>query len=1191
MQETIKRILEGNFDYESGSLDFSCAKIEISIPKGSIYEGSFYISSTSDCYTNGYVSTSDIRMQCLTPEFVGNDVEISFCFHGENMEEGNVLKGTFSVISNQGEYYLPFVVTVEHSVIQSSVGPIKNLFHFTNLAKSNWMEAVNLFYAPEFAKIFAENESGSYDCYRAFSAYPGNEQNLEEFLIQMNKKQKVDFMLKTEEIALELSVMENPYSVTESEIEIIRNGWGYTALQVECKGDFLFTEKEALSDDDFLGNRCRLPVYIDSSLCRQGNNWGVVYLYNAYVSMEIPVAVRLGVSNPRKQTRMAEKKIIARLMEFYQAFRLKKINKNGWLKETGKLVSQLVSMDEENVEARLFQAQMLITEERFHEAGWILDHAAEVMEREKLENTALWAYYLYLTTLIQSEEDYIDWVASEVETIYKRNRREWRVAWLLLYLSEEYNKSASDKWGFLDKQFQYGSTSPVLYIEALNLLNNNASVLRRLDGLSVQVLYFGARHGVLGAEVVEQLLYLMGKVKEYSPILEKILILLYEKKADVRVLQELCTLLIKGGKVGSDYYIWYERGVTEQLRITNLYEYYIMSVDLERLTEIPKIVLMYFLYQNNLDYEHTAFLYDYILQRKNQYDELYNSYRPRIERFVIEQIQKGHINRYLAALYQEILSPGAVTEQTAGALSRLLFAHQVKVEDSALRKVIVYQNGNRQPSVYHLQDQSTWIVLYGIDNVIVFEDAWGNRFMKSAEHTLEKLMMPGKYMKILSHYVKDNPGLDIYLCAEERTEAELSPDSVERYRRITETEAASLLIKRKAYMALLQHFYSADDVKGMEAYLEKLPMEVLTPVERADVIKYMVLAGRCDAAYQYFAQYGPYFADAKLVLRFADEMIQQVDFREDEVLLAAVVYAFKKGKYNSILLQYLTRYYKGLTKEMRDIWKASRAFDASCYELSERMLLQMLYSGAYIGEKMEVYRYYVSQGAKYEVEQAVLAQYSYDYFVKEKLTEEYIFQEIYHSFARGEELQWIMKLAFLKYYAENHEQLTDKQKPMVESILREMLEKKLYLRFFEEYKEFAELLREMQDRVIIEYRSVSGGRAKIHYVLLHDNGDADEYMSQYMPEIYPGVYSIDFILFVGETLQYYIVEENAGEEQLTESGSIQKNDSVSESSGSGYEMINDMIISKAMQDYETLDKLVDEYYCRRFMNRELFVLR
>ena len=300
-------------------------------------------------------------------------------------------------------------------------------------------------------------------------------------------------------------------------------------------------------------------------------------------------------------------------------------------------------------------------------------------------------------------------------------------------------------------------------------------------------------------------------------------------------------MLIKGGKVGSDYYIWYERGVTEQLRITNLYEYYIMSVDLERLTEIPKIVLMYFLYQNNLDYEHTAFLYDYILQRKNQYDELYNSYRPRIERFVIEQIQKGHINRYLAALYQEILSPGAVTEQTAGALSRLLFAHQVKVEDSALRKVIVYQNGNRQPSVYHLQDQSTWIVLYGIDNVIVFEDAWGNRFMKSAEHTLEKLMMPGKYMKVLSHYVKDNPGLDIYLCAEERTEAELSPDSVERYRRITETEAASLLIKRKAYMALLQHFYSADDVKGMEAYLEKLPMEVLTPVERADVIKYMVL--------------------------------------------------------------------------------------------------------------------------------------------------------------------------------------------------------------------------------------------------------------------------------------------------------------------------------------------------------------
>jgi len=38
-------------------------------------------------------------------------------------------------------------------------------------------------------------------------------------------------------------------------------------------------------------------------------------------------------------------------------------------------------------------------------------------------------------------------------------------------------------------------------------------------------------------------------------------------------------------------------------------------------------------------------------------------------------------------------------------------------------------------------------------------------------------------------------------------------------------------------------------------------------------------------------------------------------------------------------------------------------------------------------------------------------------------------------------------------------------------------------------------------------------------------------------------------------------------------------------------MINDMAISKSMQDYDTLDHLVDEYYGREYLNEQLFVLK
>ena len=60
----------------------------------------------------------------------------------------------------------------------------------------------------------------------------------------------------------------------------------------------------------------------------------------------------------------------------------------------------MVTMDERDASARLFQAQLLITEERYNEAGWILDHAADMLEEQKAAGGDLWAYYLYLTTLI-----------------------------------------------------------------------------------------------------------------------------------------------------------------------------------------------------------------------------------------------------------------------------------------------------------------------------------------------------------------------------------------------------------------------------------------------------------------------------------------------------------------------------------------------------------------------------------------------------------------------------------------------------------------------------------------------------------------------------------------------------------------------------------------------------------------------
>ena len=183
-------------------------------------------------------------------------------------------------------------------------------------------------------------------------------------------------------------------------------------------------------------------------------------------------------------------------------------------------------------------------------------------------------------------------------------------------------------------------------------------------------------------------------------------------------------------------------GTAQEWKITNLYEYYMASLNLDLPVEIPKMVLMYFSYQNKLDYEHCAYLYDYICKNKNRLSDIYGAYRIRMEHFVVEQIRKGRIDRHLANLYNHFLQPDLIKEDNAAQLSRLLFTHMIRVEDDRLRKVYVYQPGNLFPGEYTLDRGRAWVSLYGSRYTIIFEDAWNNRFVRSVDYTMESGKMP-----------------------------------------------------------------------------------------------------------------------------------------------------------------------------------------------------------------------------------------------------------------------------------------------------------------------------------------------------------------------------------------------------------------------------------------------------------------
>ena len=161
--------------------------------------------------------------------------------------------------------------------------------------------------------------------------------------------------------------------------------------------------------------------------------------------------------------------------------------------------------------------------------------------------------------------------------------------------------------------------------------------------------------------------------------------------------------------------------------------------------------------------------------------------------------------------------------------------------------------------------------------------------------------------------------------------------------------------------------------------------------------------------------------------------------------------------------------------------------------------------------------------------------------------------------------------------------------------MQEMLAEKIHLKFFRQFVERnvikEQLLRELMDKTIVEYRARPGAKASIHYVIMREDGEASEYLTEPMREVFGGLCFKEFVLFFGESLQYYIMEEKDGEEQLTESGNLQKSDIRSRDVDWRYELLNDVLISRTLEDFDTLDALMDEYHRREYLNENLFVLQ
>jgi len=1182
----VERILEGKFEYETGKLEFSKSKVEISLYPGESYEGSFVVKGPEGKLIQGEVRSSNAKMECVTETFSGNGNEIGFIFHGDGLVEGDVVKGYFYIVSNCGEYAIPFVVMVSFATIESSIGTVKNLFHFANLAKSNWKEAVELFYSKPFLPFLEKNEQEYVELYRGLSKYDMQEANVEEFLIAIHKKDANTYIIDEDVLEIEPRNPDDRY-----ELLVTRNGWGYTRVQVETDGSFIKLEKTVLTEEDFLGNRCNLYYYIDLSKLHYGKNHAKIRLYNAFVSTEVEIVASLSVVTANHSENSYQWHCLtAELTKAYVAFRAKQIKKDEFKKAGIEILESMGRLRPDYPIPQLMASQLLLTEERNNEAVWNIDHARSKLMQSKDSDPALWYYYMYLTTLIRSEEsNYVRNVTEEIRATYNRYPQNWRLAWILLFMEEELNRSASARWLFLKEQFDHSCRSPIILVEAWLMVRSDASLLMELGDFEMQILQFASRRGLLTSEIVAQLHYLTSRREVPSARLLQVLQKAYEIQPDETTLSSICTLLIREKRKDAEAAAWYECAIQAELRVPKLYEYYIYSQDLSSLRELPYMVYMYFSYHNTLEPKYTAYLYANLVAEAEKYQELFEQLLPTMQRFLVDMIKKGKTGWTLAYLFSALWDDNMLDAECEAALSRLLFTWEVHTDNPRHKNVVVIHKHLEKEQVYGIYEGKALIEIYHPDVCLFWEEEEGNRIAFAKEEEAYQLYAAPELLKRMSDLDKENVHLQLAECFKGHAVVNIQKDNLERFRTLLAAEEIDTETKREIVMQLLdyygQHGMEADAAK----LLSGLDLENVGVQQKADFVKYLVQSGEFQSAKRLYQQIGTWHIEPLTLAKLSVGLIEEMPVRGlDQDVLRIAEAAFEENQFEEVSLQYLLDYYECTTKKMRDVWKRGVDYHLDLSSMDERILMQMLYTGYFVGEKMAIFTSYLRGDRNPAIEEAFLAQCCYDYFVKDKLTEKVVFEDLQRLIEAGQDVQRVCKLAFAKYYAEHASEITEPVKKLLWDFLRELRESGSVLPCFHTYLNMFPFMSDYQDKTIIEYKTSPGTKAVIHYLIENHAVNGEEYQTKEMVDVFGGVCVASFVLFFGEKLMYYVTEEKDGKSELTESGNISRSEMRSESSKTRFGMLNDMMIAEALQDYDTVHQLLEEYTKLDYMVEHLF---
>ncbi len=1176
----IGQIAAGRFNGTKPILAFSEETIDLSVIEGRSEAGSFVIESTNQIKICGIVYSTNPRMECLNPHFEGEKVRIRYQFNSKGLTEGDACEGKFVIVCNQIEYSLSFCARITRLYAEASTGAVKSLDDFTRLAASNWDEAYHLFYNRNFLNTIPYDNVYERLTYEGFACARPSGQNMEEFLIGVNKKKPVSISVdKSEEIFM---ASKEPQSGC---FTITKDNWGYTEIRLRTDCEFIKLSKPVLTHDDFIGKTYLYEYIIDASAMHAGRNFGRIYIDGVYQSFTIDITA--GVRDDDGSISGIDvtkdiKECMVGIMELYTGFRLKRIVTGVWANETISILNHLHALMPDEHMYELMKAQAFIINRQRQEAKWILDDFKHSNPDKK---APIWGYYLYLMTLLEREPSYIDNMTHEVELIFYENPDSVLLFWVLLFLRNQYFDDNAGKLKDIKYWVLRGCSSPYLYIEAYYLISQDPYLIKELSVFELRILSWAVKKKALTKELAGAIFEAVDLAGGFDNRVYELLTAAYEICPEAEYVGIICSYLIKGHKNDTCFHKWFELGIENKLRLTGLYESYLITMDDRQISPVPKIIQMYFSYDNKLPYRKLAVLYNNIIAAKETEPEVYHKYRKAMGRFAMDQAQLRHIDDNLAVLYEDMLELGFINEELSAAFSDIIYTHKLIVFDKRIVRAFIYQNEMKEPQIVPVTDQCAYFELFSNDYVILFEDSRGYRYVKSISYRLQRLMDAEKYLDRCISLSPDRPQYIVSHFNNVRDYSDFTKGDLKLFKPVFYSESFSDSYKAVMGYRILKYCQLHDYEDYVRPFLQSIDFDILQKDARKYLIDMLVSNRLYEKAYDIAMEYGidMLAAASQVVLCENALKVQHVD---DDFMVQLAISAFKTGKYSDLVLKYLCENYTGPTDELINLWHAADKFSISSMKLDERILEQGIYTQIEPEKISDIFLEYYKRAGNDKLILAYISLVAHGYLHSGRCKADFIFDIIEKRFIGNRTLNDACQLALLKHFAEKTD-ITQAELEIEDTLLKYYIYNNMYFDFFArlDYRLLKKYF--IYDKAFLQYESTPGAHVVLHYSL---DEDGEEFNSEDMVEMYDGIYVKAFVIFFGELIRYYITEEHDNSIEVKESNRLTCNNIPGDNDHSRYNLINEMIISDTLSDETTLKSNIDEYKRLDAATKQLFKL-